>query len=93
MGVGEFILDPIDAVARVDGRIRKLGNTQYLLLRALAERPGVPVSARELADRLSSDNVTQAISDLRAKVGRKRIKNVMGSGYTINGPCRFERLS
>jgi DNA-binding response OmpR family regulator len=81
-------LDPATLGSTLDGRPVALSRREFIVLKALIERPGVIHSRAELEERLygwqegvESNAVEVYIHNLRAKIGRDVIETVRGFGY------------
>lgn len=96
--VGELTLDQATRTVTVQGRLVELTSREFELLRALASRPGVPLSRKQLlaqvwdeGDREYPDNLTALISRLRDKVEPdpdhpRYIVTVRSIGYKFQVP-------
>lgn len=87
---GGLAMNPATHEVSVDGTAVSLSAREFALLRALLERPGVPLSRVQLEERLygwgeeiESNAVEVHIHALRRKLGQDRIKNVRGVGYMV----------
>ena len=87
---GALTLDPATREVTLSGKPVNLSGREFALLRALLERPGVPLSRARLEDRLygwgeevESNAVEVHIHSLRRKLGASWIRNVRGVGYLV----------
>jgi DNA-binding response OmpR family regulator len=95
--VGGLILDPQKMTVTLDGTPVEVTAYEFLILRALAQRPGRVLSREQLLDlakgsaELSFDrSIDVHVSRLRAKLGDdsrnpKILKTVRGAGYLLAG--------
>lgn len=93
--VGGLELDPSRHIATVDGRAVQLTNSEFRLLRTLAEHPGQVYSRRELMQRLwdsayvGDERAADVhVANLRRKVEADpqnplRILTIRGAGYVL----------
>lgn len=88
--LGALTLDPATREVTLSGKPVNLSGREFALLRALLERPGVPLSRARLEDRLygwgeevESNAVEVHIHSLRRKLGASWIRNVRGVGYLV----------
>lgn len=97
MSVGELTLDPVRRLATVDGVGLDLTTREYALLESLVQRPGVPMTRRELLDHVwgadrdpSSNLVDVYIGYLRRKLAAvsdtSYVETVRGLGYRLVDP-------
>ena len=85
--------DPARHHVTWDGKAVSLTVTEFLLLEALAARPGVIKSRNQLMDAAYTDDVfvddrtvDSHIKALRRKIGAERIRTVHGVGYALETP-------
>ena len=87
---GALTLDPATRAVTLEGHPVSLSGREFALLRALLERPGMPLSRTQLEERLygwgeevESNAVEVHIHSLRRKLGAAWIRNVRGVGYLV----------
>ena len=87
---GALKVDPVSPEVSLNGQPVALSAREFALLSALLERPGVPLSRKQLEDRIygwgeevESNAVEVYIHALRRKLGSEWIKNVRGVGYLM----------
>lgn len=87
---GALMLDPATRAVTLEGHPVSLSGREFALLRALLERPGMPLSRAQLEERLygwgeevESNAVEVHIYSLRRKLGAAWIRNVRGVGYLV----------
>ena len=87
---GALTLDPATRAVTLEGHPVNLSGREFALLRALLERPGMPLSRAQLEERLygwgeevESNAVEVHIHSLRRKLGAAWIRNVRGVGYLV----------
>ena len=87
---GALTLDPATRAVTLEGHPISLSGREFALLRALLERPGMPLSRAQLEERLygwgeevESNAVEVHIHSLRRKLGAAWIRNVRGVGYLV----------
>ncbi|MFT3849637.1 MAG: response regulator [Propionivibrio sp.] len=87
---GPLRLDPATHEFFLDGAPVRLSGREFSLLRALLERPGVPLSRAQLEERIygwneeiESNAIEVYIHSLRRKLGAQWIRNVRGVGYRV----------
>ncbi len=87
---GALTLDPATRAVTLEGHPVSLSGREFALLRALLERPGMPLSRAQLEERLygwgeevESNAVEVHIHSLRRKLGAAWIRNVRGVGYLV----------
>lgn len=87
---GALRVDPVSHEVSLSGQPVALSAREFALLSALLERPGVPLSRKQLEDRIygwgeevESNAVEVYIHALRRKLGPEWIKNVRGVGYLM----------
>jgi two-component system, OmpR family, response regulator len=90
---GEVNIDPIRYEVSYRGTSAVLSSKEFILVQALAERPGAILSRRQLEDRLydwgnevESNAVDVLIHYVRRKFGKDIIRNLRGVGWVIPGP-------
>jgi two-component system response regulator QseB len=86
----ELELDHVTREATYRGKRLRLSVSEFALLRVLAERPGHPLSVRQIEERLyasaqnvDSNTVEVRVHHLRRKLGPDIIANVRGVGYMV----------
>lgn len=89
---GGLRLDPATHETTLNGKPVGLSVREFTLLSALLERPGVPLSRKQLEDRIygwgeevESNTVEVYIHGLRRKLGPGWILNVRGVGWLVPG--------
>lgn len=87
---GPLRLDPASHQVWLNDAEIKLSGREFALLRALLEKPGVPLSRTQLEDRLygweeeiGSNAVEVYIHALRRKLGNDWVQNIRGVGYLV----------
>jgi two-component system response regulator QseB len=87
---GALRVDPVGHEVFLNGEPVALSAREFALLRALLERPGAPLSRKQLEDRIygwgeevESNTVEVYIHALRRKLGAEWILNVRGVGYLL----------
>lgn len=97
ISVGSLTIDPVRRHATVDGVAIDLTSREYSLLESLIRQPGIPLSRRELLDRVwgadrdpSSNLVDVYVGYLRRKLAAASdepyIETVRGLGYRMADP-------
>jgi DNA-binding response OmpR family regulator len=96
--VGELVVDPRTRQAHLDGRLLDLSRKEFDLLHALASRPGIVVSKRELLTEVwqqpyggSDRSIDVHLSWLRRKLGEtaaepRYLNTVRGVGVRLVDP-------
>ena len=89
---GELSIDLETHRVAYRGHAQVVGAREFALIRALLERPGAILDRSQLEDRLygwgeevESNAVDVLIHYVRRKFGKEVIRNVRGSGWTIDG--------
>ena len=84
-------LDPAKMTGQYEGREVQFSPREFVILRALLERPGAILSKSTLEDRLygwqdgvESNAVEVHIHKLRAKLGANFIQTIRGAGYKLS---------
>lgn len=87
---GPLIVNPVTHEVSLNGRPISLSAREFTLLSALLERPGAPLSRKQLEDHIygweeevESNTVEVYIHSLRRKLGTEWIQNLRGVGYLI----------
>ncbi|BBL73304.1 response regulator [Methylomagnum ishizawai] len=87
---GALRVNPVSHEVSLDGQPIALSAREFALLSALLERPGVPLSRKQLEDRIygwgeeiESNAVEVYIHALRRKLGPDWVRNVRGVGYLL----------
>jgi len=84
---GALALDERRKAATCEGEPVALSPTEYSLLLALMQAPDRVVTRTELEDRALAGNDSQSLdvhmSNLRKKIGERRVRTVRGVGYMI----------
>jgi DNA-binding response OmpR family regulator len=87
---GGLVFDPAARTVLLDGEDVSLSARALVILEALLERPGIPLSRERLEHTLygwgegvESNAVEVHIHHLRKKLGKDRIRTVRGLGYMI----------
>jgi two-component system response regulator QseB len=87
--------DPARMAGQRDGRDVQFSQREFVILRALLERPGAILSKSTLEDRLygwqdgvESNTVEVHIHKLRTKLGADFIQTIRGAGYKLTGGAR-----
>lgn len=87
---GSLRLDPVSHETSLNGKPVMLSVREFALLSALLERPGTPLSRKQLEDRIygwgeevDSNTVEVYIHGLRRKLGPEWILNVRGVGWLV----------
>ncbi len=90
---GNLRVNPVSHEVSLSGQPVALSAREFALLSALLERPGVPLSRKQLEDRIygwgeevESNAVEVHIHALRRKLGPEWIRNVRGVGYLLPDP-------
>jgi two-component system response regulator QseB len=85
-----LVLDPAKMEGDIGGRTQSFSPKEFVLLRALLERPGAVLAKSALEERLygwqegvESNTVEVHIHRLRAKLGADFIETVRGVGYRL----------
>lgn len=85
-----LVLDPARMEGEVGGQVQSFSPKEFLLLRALLERPGAVLAKSTLEERLygwqegvESNTVEVHIHRLRSKLGAEFIETVRGAGYRL----------
>lgn len=96
---GVLVIDDQNLLAMEGGkRCRGLSNSEFLILQALAEKPGRTVRRAVLEESASMDGLNASalsvtLAHLRAKIGRDRIVCIEGRGYLLAGKVKKEALA
>lgn len=90
---GDLVFDPAARTVTVEGTAVQLSAKAVLILEALLERPGIPLSRDRLeqilygwGEGVESNAVEVHIHHLRKKLGKERIRTIRGLGYMIPKP-------
>lgn len=90
---GDLVFDPVARTVTVEGTAVQLSAKAVLILEALLERPGIPLSRDRLeqilygwGEGVESNTVEVHIHHLRKKLGKERIRTIRGLGYMIPRP-------
>lgn len=85
-----LVIDPAARTVTVDGELVTLASRAFVILEALLERPGMPLSRGRLeqilygwGEGVESNAVEVHIHHLRKKLGKDRIRTIRGLGYMI----------
>jgi len=88
---GDLVIDPAGMTVERDGTGRvELSSTEFRLLLAFVEHPGIVLSRERLLDLAWGSTwgdphvVEVTIGRLRAKVGPERVETVRGAGYKMS---------
>ena len=88
--LGELEIEPSRYVVRLAGEVLKLSSREFRLLVELSREPGVIVPKSELAQRLEPlgdpldfGAIEVHVSNLRRRIGARRIRTVRGVGYML----------
>lgn len=92
ISIGPVTLDTVTFEVRVDGDKIELTRREFMLLKALMEKPGRVLSRNKLesslygwGEELASNSIEVHIHNLRKKLSPGFIKTVRGIGYTVQG--------
>ena len=92
ISIGPVALDTVTYVVSVDGNKVELTRREFMLLKALMEKPGRVLSRNKLesslygwGEELASNSIEVHIHNLRKKLSPGFIKTVRGIGYTVQG--------
>jgi len=92
ISIGPVILDTVTYEVSVDGEKTELTRREFMLLKALMEKPGRVLSRNKLesslygwGEELASNSIEVHIHNLRKKLSPGFIKTVRGIGYTVRG--------
>ena len=92
INIGPVALDTVTYVVSVDGNKVELTRREFMLLKALMEKPGRVLSRNKLesslygwGEELASNSIEVHIHNLRKKLSPGFIKTVRGIGYTVQG--------
>jgi len=92
ISIGAVILDTVTYEVSVDGKKIELTRREFMLLKALMEKPGRVLSRNTLesslygwGEELASNSIEVHIHNLRKKLAPGFIKTVRGIGYTVRG--------
>ena len=92
LSIGPVALDTVTYEVSVDGNKIKLTRREFMLLKALMEKPGRVLSRNKLesslygwGEELASNSIEVHIHTLRKKLSPGFIKTVRGIGYTVQG--------
>jgi len=87
---GGLRVNPVSHEVSLNGQPVSLSAREFALLTALLERPGVPLSRKQLEDRIygwgeevESNAVEVYIHALRRKLDSEWVRNVRGVGYLV----------
>lgn len=87
---GDMVFDPVSRTVNVAGREVVISAKALLILEALLDRPGIPLSRERLeqilygwGEGVESNAVEVHIHHLRKKLGKERIRTIRGVGYMI----------
>lgn len=87
------MLDAISCTVTFGSEQVRLSRSEFSILQALLERPGVPLSREQLRERLYGADkavlgnpVEVHVNHLRIKLGRGLIRTLRGVGYVIPRP-------
>lgn len=87
---GDLRLNPVTREVHLAGVPVNLSSREFMLLSALLERPGAPLSRAQLEDRIygwgeevESNTIEVYIHSLRRKLGASWIRNIRGVGYLV----------
>ena len=92
ISIGPVALDTVTYEVSVDGNKVELTRREFMLLKALMEKPGRVLSRNKLesslygwGEELASNSIEVHIHNLRKKLSPGFIKTVRGIGYTVQG--------
>ncbi len=92
ISIGPVALDTVTYEVSVDGNKIELTRREFMLLKALMEKPGRVLSRNKLesslygwGEELASNSIEVHIHNLRKKLSPGFIKTVRGIGYTVQG--------
>ena len=92
ISIGPVVLDTVTYEVSVDGKKIELTRREFMLLKALMEKPGRVLSRNKLesslygwGEELASNSIEVHIHNLRKKLAPGFIKTVRGIGYTVRG--------
>ena len=87
---GDLVLDPASRAVTMAGESVSLSAKATMILEALLERPGIPVSRERLEltlygwnEGVDSNTIEVHVHHLRKKLGKDLIRTVRGLGYMI----------
>ncbi len=88
--IGPVVMDTLTFEVRVNGDLVELTRREFMLLKALMERPGHILSRDQLESRLygrgeelASNSIEVHVHNLRRKITTGFIKTIRGIGYTV----------
>lgn len=92
--VGDLALDVTSHAVAFGGERVYLSRSEFVILQALLEQPGVPHSREQLRERLYGgverkilgNPVEVHVNHLRGKLGRGLIRTLRGVGYVVPNP-------
>jgi two-component system, OmpR family, response regulator QseB len=85
-----LVLDPARMEGKIEGQVQSFSPKEFVILRALLERPGAVLAKSALEERLygwqegvESNTVEVHVHRLRSKLGADFIETVRGAGYRL----------